>query len=138
MHEMETSNPVPGLPQGVRLTDPGMRFVANLLEGVLAFVTLGIGWLIWAAMTAGTGQTPAKKILKMRVIKADNLEPANMVTMLLLRGIVAGIVAQFAIILTLGLILLMPFFDKKNQNIWDKISSTYVVNDPDDAWNVAG
>ena len=53
-----------------------------------------------------------------------------------MRGLVAGVVGNIAIVFTLGIILLMPFWDKRNQT-WDKISSTYVVHDPNDAWATA-
>lgn len=52
-----------------------------------------------------------------------------------MREIVAGIIAGVASPLTLGVLLFMPFWDRRNQNLWDKISSTYVVLDPSDAWN---
>lgn len=114
-----------------------MRLVAYLLEGILLVVTLFIGWLIWAAITAGSGQTPAKKILGQRVVKADGSAPVGFGTMLFMRGLVAGFVASIAITFTLGILLLMPFWDKRNQNIWDKVSSTLVVNDPVNAWQAA-
>lgn len=116
---------------------PGMRFVAYLLEGVLVVVTLVIGWLIWAAMTAGSGQTPAKKILGHRVIKGDGSSPVGFATMLFMRGIVAGFIASIAVTFTLGILLLMPLWDKRNQSIWDKVSGTLVVNDPANAWQVS-
>lgn len=37
---------VEGLPVGVHLSSAGRRFGAYLLDGLLLFVTLGIGWLI--------------------------------------------------------------------------------------------
>ena len=37
--------------------------------------------------------------------------------------------------LTLGVLLFMPFWDKRNQNLWDKVSNTFVVTDPNDAWH---
>lgn len=131
VHEMQTGM---DLPEGVEPASPWLRLGANLLEGLLAAVTLGIGWLIWAAVI-GNGQTPAKKLLNLRVIGAQTLQPASMTTMIVMRGLVAGIVVQFAVIFTLGIILLMPFWDKRRQNLWDKVSSTYVVTDPSDAWN---
>ncbi len=97
-------------------------------------VTLGIGWLIWASLTASAGQTPAKKILGLRVISADSLRPVGFGKMFFVRGLLAGFVANVAIAFTLGILLLMPFWDKRHQNLWDKISGTYVVNDPSDAW----
>jgi len=43
------------------------RLAAYALDAALAFLTLGIGWLIWSAILWSQGQTPAKKILKIRV-----------------------------------------------------------------------
>ena len=122
------------LPSGVAVADPWIRFGSYILEGVLAFVTLGIGWLIWATMIAGTGQTPAKKVLKLRVIDANTSRPASFGKMFWVRGLVAGWVANLAIMFTLGILLFMPFWDKRRQNLWDKVSNTFVVNDPNDAW----
>jgi uncharacterized RDD family membrane protein YckC len=122
------------LPAGVTVTSPWGRLGAYLLESVLVFVTLGIGWVIWAMTTAGNGQTPAKRLLGQRVIGADTLSPVGMGKMFWMRGFVAGLVAWFAIVFTLGIILFMPFWDKRNQNLWDKVSNTYVVNDSVDAW----
>ena len=127
----------PPLPPGVTITSPGMRIVAYLVEGLLMTVTLFIGWLIWAAMLADEGQTPAKKILGQRVVGATTLQPAGFGTMLVLRGLVGGLVAAIGIGLTLGVLLFMPFWDKRNQNLWDKVSGTLVVDDPNGAWNPA-
>lgn len=124
----------PSLPPGVRPASPWARLGAYLLEGVLIFVTLGIGWAIWATMTAPTGQTPAKKLLNQRVVSSDTLRPVGFGRMFWVRGLLAGFVAGIAIALTLGILLLMPFWDRRKQNIWDKISGTYVVLDSEDAW----
>jgi len=119
----------------VQCASPWLRLGSYLLEGVLYVVTLGIGWLIWAAMIAGTGQTPAKRLLGIRVIGADTLTPVGIGKMFWVRGLVAGMVAWFAITFTLGVLLFMPLWDKRNQNLWDKVSNTYVVTDPNDVWN---
>jgi len=42
-------------------------FGDNLLESVLQVCTLGIGWLIWLAIVAPKGQTPAKQLLNIRI-----------------------------------------------------------------------
>jgi uncharacterized RDD family membrane protein YckC len=123
------------LPAAVKAASPWLRLGSYFLEGVLAIVTLGIGWLIWAAMIAGTGQTPAKRLMGIRVIGADTLMPVGFGKMFWVRGLVAGMVASFAVPFTLGILLFMPFWDKRNQNLWDKVSNTYVVTDPNDAWN---
>jgi len=123
------------LPPGVTAARPMGRLGANLLESLLVMVTLGIGWIIWAAIIGGTGQTPAKKIIGHRVIVADTMRPAGLGRMFWMRGLVAGFVAGLAITLTLGILLFMPFWDRRNQNVWDKVSSCYVVKDPNDAWS---
>jgi uncharacterized RDD family membrane protein YckC len=123
-----------GLPAGVTTVSPWGRLGAYLLEVILAIITLGIGWLIWAAMIGGTGQTPAKRLLNQRVIGADSLRPVGLGKMFWVRGLLAGIVASFAITFTIGILLFMPFWDRRNQNLWDKVSNTYVVSDPNDAW----
>ena len=127
----------PGIPAGVTIASPWLRLGAYLLEGVLSVVTLGIGWLIWAAMIAGNGQTPAKKLLNLRVVKTSTQRPATIGTMFWLRGILAGLIAPWAILLTVGILLFMPFWDKRRQNVWDKVSGTVVVSDPHDAWRLS-
>jgi len=54
--------------------------------------------------------------------------------MFFVRGLLGGIVAAFAITFTIGILLFMPFWDKRNQNLWDKVSNTYVVHDSNDQW----
>jgi uncharacterized RDD family membrane protein YckC len=139
MSEAMTAPPPPeptkiALPAGVATVSPWGRLGALILESILATVTLGIGWVIWASMTGGSGQTPAKRLLNQRVIGSDTLRPIGLGRMFWVRGLVAGMVAGLAATFTVGIILFMPFWDRRNQNIWDKVSSTYVVSDPNDAW----
>ena len=47
------------------------RLGAIALDSVLSVLTLGIGWLIWSFIVWGDGQTPAKKILKLRTRNAE-------------------------------------------------------------------
>jgi hypothetical protein len=49
--------------------------------------------------------------------------------MFFMRSIVAGIVVQIATMFALGIILFMPFWDKRNQNLWDKVSGTLVIQE---------
>jgi len=130
----QTSSAI-NLPRGVSIADPWQRLGSYFLEVLLQIVTLYIGWIIWAALIASTGQTPAKRILKIRIITADTLRPASFAKMFWVRGLLGGIVAQFAIIFTIGVLAFMPLWDKRKQNIWDKVSNTYAVTDPNDAWN---
>jgi uncharacterized RDD family membrane protein YckC len=45
------------------LVSAGGRLGASLLDGLLAIVTLWIGWAIWSLFTWSDGQTPGKKLL---------------------------------------------------------------------------
>ncbi len=124
----------PAWPPGVAPASPWLRLGCFMLEGVLAFVTLGIGWLIWATLVVGRGQTPAKQLLRLRVINESTFRPAGFATMFFLRGIVARLIASILIPLTFGILLFMPFWSPRNQNLWDRLSNTLVVTDPHDAW----
>ncbi|MFM8380711.1 MAG: hypothetical protein ACKOA6_01785, partial [Actinomycetota bacterium] len=64
-------------PLPATIASPWLRLAAYLLEAVLQTVTLGIGWLIWAAIVAGNGQTPAKQLLRMRVVGASEPRPVG-------------------------------------------------------------
>ena len=48
------------------------RLGGYLLDIGLALLTLGIGWLIWSLVAWRNGQTPAKQILKLRVVAEEN------------------------------------------------------------------
>jgi uncharacterized RDD family membrane protein YckC len=53
------------------------RLGAIALDAVLMVLTLGIGWLIWSMVIWGDGQTPAKKILKLRTLNQTNGQTAS-------------------------------------------------------------
>ena len=106
------------------------RFGAYLLDTLLGLVTLGIGWVIWACTLSGTGQTPAKKLLNQTVIDLETGKPMTLGRMFGMRGLLGGLVALMTIPLTIYVIAFMPFWDKRNQNIWDKVSNSLVVRTP--------
>lgn len=122
-------------PRGVGVTGPGRRVLSFLLDAALVSVTLGIGWAIWASMTAPNGQSPAKRLLKIRVIDAVQLQPLGFARMFFVRGVLANFLALVAFTFTLGILALMPFWDRRSQTIYEKISNTLVVDDPYNAWN---
>ena len=124
---------IPGerlLPGGMRYASPWLRLGAKVLESFLALVTFGIGWVIWALVIVRRGQTPAKSLLGLRVIDDTTHEPVGFVRMFFVRGLVGDFIASFALILTLGVLAFMPFWDRRNQTLWEKISGTHVVVDP--------
>jgi len=106
---------------------PGTRFLSYLLEMVLIIVTLIIGWIIWAMTLSGTGQTPSKKLMGLSVIDEQTEKPMTMGRMFWMRGILGGFVAGLGAWVTLGILYFMPFWDKRNQNLWDRISSSVVI-----------
>ncbi|MCU1360211.1 MAG: hypothetical protein JWN99_1500 [Ilumatobacteraceae bacterium] len=104
------------------------RLGCCLLELVLRVATLQLGWLIWALMLADRGQTPAKQLLGYRVVHAETFRTVGLGRMFFMRFLIGGIVAAFAIVCSLGVLLFMPFWDKRRQNLWDKVSNTLVIN----------
>ncbi len=107
------------------------RFFADLLDGVLAFLTLGIGWLIWFYFMAQQSTTPAKKILGLRVLHTDG-SPAKAGTMwvrqILIEGLLWGLLSPFFL---LGIVpYVWAFWDKEKQTLHDKMVNTIVVYAP--------
>jgi uncharacterized RDD family membrane protein YckC len=113
------------------LTTPGRRLGQALLDGVLAVVTLGIGWFIWSLFIWRRGETPGMQILRMKVVRADTGQQATWGTMFvrellakgLLMSIISGIFVPAAIVLDF-----MLLWDRRNQELWDKIAGTVVVD----------
>lgn len=114
---------------GTALVDVGQRILAALLDTLLAVVTLGIGWLLWAAVTAAQGQTPAKRLMKIQAVDARTGRPVGWATYVLLRGVVGWVIVQGVLdLLLIGSVLrFMPLWDSRNQHIPQKLSSTIDV-----------
>jgi uncharacterized RDD family membrane protein YckC len=120
---------VDGLPVGVHLSSPAKRFAGHVLELGLVIVTVAVGWIVWSLVVYGRSQTPAKQLLNMRVVRLETAERASFARMLArewlakpLLGIVGG--------LTAGVAYFWMFWDKRNQELWDKAVDTIVVDDP--------
>ena len=103
-----------------------------MLEVVLIIVTLVVGWLIWSFVVWGDGQSPAKRILRMRVVKVETRQKASWGTMAL-----REIVGKWLIMILLGVVPFLPLvldfmllWDKNRQQLWDKVAGTIVVDDP--------
>ena len=106
------------------------RFGSWLLERVLMIVTLGIGWIIWAIALRGTGQTPAKKMMNLTIWDLETNAPMTLGKMFIMRGLCAGLIAGFALPLTLYTLAFMPFCDKNNRDLHDKVSRSSVIATP--------
>lgn len=122
-----------GLPKGIMLSPAGRRFGGYLLEGLLFICTLGIGWITWTLIAWAHGQTPAKQVLGMRVVRLDTRARAGWGRMFL-----RDFIGKLLVSLTFGLLFIggvvadcWLLWDKDKQELWDKIAGTVVVNDPD-------
>lgn len=132
---VDLTRPIAGgdiaLPPGVTLSTAGKRFGALLLEALLAVVTLGIGWLIWALIIFGRGQTPAKQLLDMRVMHHPERRAASWGRMFVREIVAKQIIGFVAAVTLVGFVLyLWLLWDKQNQQLWDKVVDTVVVEDP--------
>lgn len=122
---------------GLQLTSNGRRFLSYLLEGLLVIVTLFIGWFIWWLIAWSKAQTPAKQLMKMRVVRMDENRPATYGEMALRELVGKALLANFTFgISTLvgGIMILAD--DRGRQAVWDKIASTTVVDDPDNVFGL--
>ena len=102
------------------------RFSAELIDIVLFFLLLVVGWFMWFGFfTARQGQTPGKQILGVRVIRLDGAVP-TVGTMwareVLIKGILWGITEPFSYFA-----YIWAFFDKDRQTWHDKMVDTYVI-----------
>jgi uncharacterized RDD family membrane protein YckC len=111
------------------------RLGAIVLDATLIVVTLGIGWLIWSFIVWGEGQTPAKKILKLRTINFTNGLPATWGHMGIREGLVP-ITVSIASSVTGGIayvawiVVEIVFYFTKNQRTFrDYWVKTAVVNE---------
>ena len=115
---------------GAPLSSAGKRLGAYLLDGLLAVVTLGIGWLVWSLIIWSKGQSPGKALLGMRCVRTDTGRLATWGTMALRELVGKGIIGG----ITFGITTLISCFmvlGASHQAVWDKIASTVVVDDPD-------
>ena len=127
----------------MRLASLQHRVGAYALDCALAAVTLGIGWIIWSLVVWGQGQTPGKKILKIRVYAADNQRQATWGHMavrefliMLAIGIGAGLL-NLITFFVLGSIALVAwyvmevvwYYTKGQRTLRDILVKTLVVNE---------
>lgn len=127
----------------LRLASFQHRLGAIALDCALAVVTLGIGWIIWSLIVWGQGQTPGKKILKIRVYASETQSQATwghmavrefllLFALGLATGVVnlltAGIIGSMAIIAWYVLEIVW-YFTKGSRTLRDVFVKTLVVNE---------
>ena len=111
------------------------RLGAIVLDATLMVITFGIGWLIWSFIVWGEGQTPAKKILKLRTINFTNGRPATWghmgireglipITVSIASGVTGGIASIAWIVVEI-----VFYFTKGQRTFRDYWVKTAVVNE---------
>ena len=122
-------------PQGMQYASFQHRLGALALDIVLLNVTFYIGWFIWSLIVWGEGQTPAKKILKIRVRNVETGAVATWGHMAVREFLVIFAVA-IAVGLTSGLALvawivleIVFYFTKNNRTLRDLWVKTAVINE---------
>jgi uncharacterized RDD family membrane protein YckC len=115
------------LPEGTTLATVGRRVGAYFLGALLAAVTLGIGYLIWGAITWSKGQSPVQQVLGLQVWKPQERINASWGTMFL-RGL------AYAVLFYIPFAQLVSFFifvtNKEHRGLHDSIASVVVLHDP--------
>jgi uncharacterized RDD family membrane protein YckC len=111
------------------------RLGAIALDSVLLVLTLGIGWLIWSMIVWGEGQTPAKKILKLRTLNQTNGHAASWGHMSI-REFLVPITVSIASSITAGIagiawivVEIVFYFTKGQRTMRDYWVKTVVVNE---------
>lgn len=107
------------------------RLGGYLLETVLGVLTLGIGWLIWFVIVAPRGQTPAKQLLGMYILRSDGTRAGGWYVWLrelIVKGLLFGLLAAVTFYLVWIIGALWCLWDRDRQCLWDKVASTIVAH----------
>jgi uncharacterized RDD family membrane protein YckC len=112
----------PQLPQA----SIGQRVAAGALELLLFGVCLGVGWLLWWIVLWDHGTTPAKSVLKLRVVRLDGTTPSTWrmaAHELLAKGLLPLILVTSAVALV----------DDRRRSLWDQATGLVVISDRPEA-----
>ncbi len=111
------------------------RLAAYVLDAGLAIITFGIGWLIWSLLVWGEGQTPAKKILKIRVRDFNSGRVATWGHMAVreflvpLTVVIASSLTTVLIGLAWVILEIVFYFTKDSRTLRDLWVKTAVINE---------
>ena len=103
---------------------PVRRLFANVLDWVLFFLTLVIGYIIWWLIVLGRGQTPGKQLLGIRAIKRDG-DPSGWGNTFV-REVVKTVAHWFVIGFFADIILLL-IDDDEHRSLSDRVANTVIV-----------
>jgi hypothetical protein len=113
------------------------RLGAAALDTVLMVFTFGIGWLVWALILWNEGQTPAKKILKLRTYSFESGTVAtwgHMSVREFLIPLAVGIVSYipyigWAISIAWIVLEIVFYFTKGQRSFTDHWAKTAIINE---------
>jgi uncharacterized RDD family membrane protein YckC len=118
------------LPNGTELASVGRRIGSYFLGALLCIVTLGIGYLIWGAITWSRGQTPTQQVLGMQTWRPQTRTNATWGEQFLRE--VSRLL--YAIPFIGWIVAIVSFFmfasSKERRAIHDQIGGTIVLRDP--------
>ncbi|CAI8011867.1 hypothetical protein GBAR_LOCUS7622 [Geodia barretti] len=103
---------------------PIRRMFATILDGILFFLTLIIGYIIWWLIVLGRGQTPGKQLLGIRAVKRDG-GPGGWGTTFV-REVVKVVAHSFVIGFFADAILLL-IDDDEHRSLSDRLADTVIV-----------
>ena len=103
---------------------PIRRLFANILDGILFFLTLIIGYIIWWLIALGRGQTPGKQLLGIYAIKRDG-DRAGWGTMFV-REVVKIVAHSFVIGFFADAVLLL-MDDEEHRSLSDRVAGTIIM-----------
>ena len=115
---------------GEPLATPAVRLGSYLLEILFLFVTLFIGWIIWALIVWGKGTTPGHQVLRLYIVEEQTGKTAGWGRMALREFVMKGLVGSFLATITLGIYWIVDslfVIRDDRRTIHDMLSSTVVV-----------
>ena len=103
----------------------GQIFAGMFLGYGLTSIIAGIlPVTIYAIMVTKSGQTPGKKLCKVRIVRADNKQLPGFVKGVVVRSWLGQLVYSIPIVGQVGVLLI---FGAKRQTLWDIMAGTIVV-----------
>ncbi|GAA4603117.1 putative RDD family membrane protein YckC [Actinoplanes octamycinicus] len=133
---MEQVSPAVGYghPDGVRISpevSPFGRLAGQVIDAVLFVGTAGVGWLVWAVLVAGRGQTPGRQPLGHAVADVRTGRPVGRGRMVVRELLAKWLLWAVLGVLTLGVypvVDVLFVFGDRQRTLHDRIAGTIVVH----------
>ena len=106
---------------------PLRRLMAHILDGILFFLTLIIGYIIWWLIVLGRGQTPGKQLLGIRAMRRNGSRVGwgRMFVREILQSAIHSISGGLGLLADAILILLD---DREHRSLADRVADTVIVH----------